>query len=594
MPRHGARLDAVDPEWHLHSPTPYDAPLSYGGWIQTKTLGARIASILTSNDINLSPDARKPKKIVIHSSPFLRCVQTAIGISAGIGQSVIKFHSVDGQSPTDIALPISKLDQDGGRSRGRERGKETSKLSMQTLTEEDESPWLNLLSKPILRIDACLGEWLSPDYFEHITPPPNSQLMVLSAKAELLAEEEINTFEAHSAVIGNFPGGWQRNANVEMDTSEDELPEIDMTSGRSSLAQALSRVRASSQSRVPFRSELSNATSDSTSSAILAYGGYYHPAVPTYAIAPTDSIPRGYVAHARSHCLDVDLHWDSMKDPQEWGDGGELGEEWSSMHRRFRKGITSVVNWYKNHQPLIESEGNMGPQMDEPDSDCELIVILVTHSAGCNALIGALTNQPVLVDVGQASLTIALQREEAATNSALSNSPTGHRRDPVDMGLATEYEVKLRASVDHLRTDAGPASLTAIMLTPSPILRPSKPSENFAFRSIGSRNVWSTSRALSMASSSSKNTSPGPTRSSTRQSSGLWQKPQSESSEKSTSASTTSRGGGLFTVPPDLQRTPSNPSNPSKLSSADDEAMHNNATLWTTPKRRWTTTEGSM
>lgn len=50
MRRHGARIDAVDKEWHLTSPTPYDPPLTYGGWIQGRALGARIASLLKARE----------------------------------------------------------------------------------------------------------------------------------------------------------------------------------------------------------------------------------------------------------------------------------------------------------------------------------------------------------------------------------------------------------------------------------------------------------------------------------------------------------------------------------------------------------------
>ena len=48
--RHGARLDAADTQWHLTSPTPYDPPLTYGGWRQSQALGAKIASIIQSRE----------------------------------------------------------------------------------------------------------------------------------------------------------------------------------------------------------------------------------------------------------------------------------------------------------------------------------------------------------------------------------------------------------------------------------------------------------------------------------------------------------------------------------------------------------------
>ena len=36
------------------------------------------------------------------------------------------------------------------------------------------------------QVDARLGEWLSPDYYEFVTAPPPSNMMIAGAKAELL------------------------------------------------------------------------------------------------------------------------------------------------------------------------------------------------------------------------------------------------------------------------------------------------------------------------------------------------------------------------------------------------------------------------
>ena len=112
--RHGARLDAADPSWHLTSPTPYDPPLTYGGWTQCRALGARIASLLQTREDALEaetppndnppqasphdhsplrlprspsrprPRKRKTHRVILHTSPFLRCIQTAVAIGAGM------------------------------------------------------------------------------------------------------------------------------------------------------------------------------------------------------------------------------------------------------------------------------------------------------------------------------------------------------------------------------------------------------------------------------------------------------------------------------------------------------------------------------
>src|SRR5699024_3533421 len=65
--------------------------------------------------------------------------------------------------------------------------------------------------RSLLRVDAFLGEWLCPDYFEHITPPPSSERLIAGAKAELL-RRSINTVPEADITMrpstGYFPGGW--------------------------------------------------------------------------------------------------------------------------------------------------------------------------------------------------------------------------------------------------------------------------------------------------------------------------------------------------------------------------------------------------
>jgi hypothetical protein len=79
-----------------------------------------------------------------------------------------------------------------------------------------------------------------------------------------------------------------------------------------------------------------------------------------------------------------------------------------------------MMEWYSQHNADDRGEDALGfEQADaghgEEDEQEDLVLILVTHGAGCNALIGALTNQPVLLDVGMASLTMAVRREETPT-----------------------------------------------------------------------------------------------------------------------------------------------------------------------------------
>uniref|UniRef100_A0A8H7NNW2 Phosphoglycerate mutase family protein n=1 Tax=Bionectria ochroleuca TaxID=29856 RepID=A0A8H7NNW2_BIOOC len=166
--RHGNRLDAADKKWHLSSPTPYDPPLTYNGFQQARSVGNQIASILEQAKQDAeSPSAnptgrRKRFRVVIHSSPFLRCVQTSVGISSGLAQTAPGSTL----SPPELILP-----------RAPPPGK-------------TDTPFRS----SILRLDAFLGEWLSPEYFENITPPPGSSLMIGSAKADLLKREDYSIY----------------------------------------------------------------------------------------------------------------------------------------------------------------------------------------------------------------------------------------------------------------------------------------------------------------------------------------------------------------------------------------------------------------
>lgn len=488
--RHGARLDAADKTWHLTSPTPYDPPLTYGGWTQSRALGTRIASLLHARDegedipspashsrsnsldagleqcVSPSPDGRRKRKhkVVIHSSPFLRCVQTAVAISAGIAQ----YQSSPPASRSRSNSPRRRASLHSTTLNG--RGSERSP-GPKAIPEPEDDPTRNVLSKAFkkkgiekttLRVDAFLGEWLSPDYFDLITPPPNSTMMVAGAKADLLRRGEyIDTRPNSSQGSGHFPGGWgsDRAAGVAngFNASSGSL------SGLGSLAQALPlRDRASSQGSASSAASRASRKRDiAIPTNTRSDAGVYRAPVPTYAISPAEPIPRGYIAHARDACVDIDYQWDSMREPQEWGDGGEYGEEWSAMHKRFRRGLNSMVAWYKEHGAAGHPDEAVVDTAEE-DEEEELVLVLVTHGAGCNALIGALTNQPVLLDVGMASLTLALKKEVPPPKSPepVSRTPSPmneRRRSGLQNVLAEEYEVAIVASTEHLRVGADPA-----------------------------------------------------------------------------------------------------------------------------------------
>lgn len=483
--RHGARLDAADKQWHLTSPTPYDPPLTYGGWNQSKALGARIANILRSRetddevpvtngaDILGEADRRKrTHKVIIHSSPFLRCVQTSVAISAGLAQNPGHIHHRPSSSQSQTKVP---------QMHSSPRIRPTSASDSPNLAPIPEpvngklTDQQDNIKKSTVRVDAFLGEWLSPDYFEQITPPPSSIMMVAGAKADLLRREDysnltqVNTSSAQNV---GFPGGWGSPV-VSPKKDEDDGPLLSL----SGLAQALPRRdRTSSLSSMGSNGSRHRGRSpNSLSIPVAPEHGVYQPPVPNYAILGNDSIPSGYVAHARDACVDVDYQWDSMRDPQSWGNGGEYGEEWSSMHKRFRRGLGKMINWYKeSNDPgklmtkTSAAATHLSADTEDNDEDTDLVIILVTHGAGCNALIGALTNQPVLLDVGMSSLTMAV-RKPTPTNSPTSTpsaTPKSHSRaNSRYLTVSDQYDVKLVANTEHLRRSS--ASTPTSSRTPS-------------------------------------------------------------------------------------------------------------------------------
>ncbi|MCJ1320344.1 hypothetical protein MMC15_005682 [Xylographa vitiligo] len=490
--RHGARLDAADKQWHLTSPTPYDPPLTYGGWIQSRALGARIASLLhareelhqneTSGETSYFQDAeehsdvngtqesdlrrrrgrakRKKHNIVIHSSPFLRCIQTSVAIGAGLNQ----YHGADHNTHTRSPSKTAPMHSGSLRHRESEIAQSPKLFAISEPEEDSTSPSQMLqrnpksVNRPRLRLDAFLSEWMSPDYYESITPPPDSVMMVASAKADLSRQENIHLpedFSRSMSVHGNFPGGWgkpwstARDGNaVDLDSPLPTLP---------SLSEALPKIdRTSSQSN-PQSSEgkLGRPPLQTVNKTNRQASEYTSP-VPNYALSPTDAIPHGYVAHARNACVEVDLQWDSMRSPRDWGHGGEYGEEWSSMHHRFRKGLQQMILWYSTH----ENDNTLRLDVRESgDIDTDTVLILVTHGAGCNALIGALTNQPVLLDVGMSSLTMATRKDENSGRTEIAVPTVSmRRRSSIDYGISADYDVRLVASTDHLRSGSSLSS----------------------------------------------------------------------------------------------------------------------------------------
>ncbi|KAL5595579.1 hypothetical protein FOVSG1_009268 [Fusarium oxysporum f. sp. vasinfectum] len=409
--RHGNRLDAADKKWHLSSPTPYDPPLTYGGWLQARAVGNQISSILEQAKDEYETTSKGTKKrrrfkVVIHSSPFLRCAQTSIGISSGLAQTPHESP----YRPNDIFVSAT-------------------------------GPPKHFRST-ILRLDSFLGEWLSPEYFEQITPPPGAALMLGSAKAELLRREDYSALTSAPAPT--------------------PMPH------RGSTASLWNGSPAASPSLGPLRP--GSAVEGSTGSAMAAAltgqlatqmekKGYTVPK-PNYAISSSGKIPDGFVAHARDECVVVDYQWDSMRAPLDFGDGGQLGEEWTDMHKRFRRGLKKMVDWYATtdapDEMVTQAAGASQNDTHDPsiseDEDVETVVILVSHGAGCNALIGAITHQPVLMDVGIASITMAVRKQDADYDTLLAASASETPDSEPHVSPHQMYDIRMSASTEHLRS----------------------------------------------------------------------------------------------------------------------------------------------
>ncbi|KAL9002036.1 MAG: hypothetical protein Q9188_005015 [Gyalolechia gomerana] len=520
--RHGARLDAADKQWHLTSPTPYDPPLTYGGWVQSRTLGNRIGNIL-HNRYSLSEGAsgtsdknngvqaldrardgnnghsngesigsRKKKrkyKVIIHVSPFLRCIQTSIAISAGIAHHEGLLRTDDHFVPAKHHTLHSEAQHPTHSASPHLTGAENSKTAHLSSIPEPEISIDNATEnkkhaedqfKPCMRLDAFLGEWLSPDYFDLITPPPNSVMMLTSAKADLIRVGEYVDVPAGSyrntQDKGNFPGGWGSSSQAASDTSSQHGG--GPLSSLATIGASLPRVqRASSHKDVNGVPGPRSVSKIETSVSQSAAG--YEPPTPSYAISPSDPIPPGYVAHARDACVDVDFRWDSMRQPHDWGHGGEYGEEWSAMHKRFRRGLHSMIAWYSNNPPGLSTQtiiegSDKEVEMDETDVDTDIVLILVTHGAGCNALIGALTNQPVLLDVGMASLTMAVRKETAQPRprNPVASMQSVKRQSLVESDISDEYDVKITASTEHLQSRSRTSTTSLSYRSPSIVSSP--------------------------------------------------------------------------------------------------------------------------
>lgn len=481
--RHGARLDAADKNWHLTSATPYDPPLSYGGWLQSRTLGAQIINLLESQENEESPEgtdarhlpsfrgpsSKRKRRIIIHSSPYLRCLQTAIAVSAGISQHFPETDVILPSKPSAIPNPKSHTT---GKGRASVHGFNAGPGIPSAIPNDHRC---------LLRVDAFLGEWLTASYFEEISPPPKSERMVTAAKAELLRRDSIvpeADMKSTKPAVGHFPGGWGKaDGSTPPDETSSTQASTDWRKSRAASHDTLQSADAPGTRRMPSKINTSLSSIPD---------GLYTPPTPSYAISPSEPIPTGYVSHAREACIRIDYQWDSMREPQGWGNGGEYEEEWSTMNSRFAIGLERMVSWYSNHDPSIaynrprrhsqflDNTGDTGPT-DEEDP-METVLVIVTHGAGCNALISAIKGETTLVNVGTASLTLAVLKDSEKTSIKSSDfgGPVVPHYTDGEQSVLRDYSLQLVASMEHLRPGGNPAM--ANVSSPTGLTSPTVPS----------------------------------------------------------------------------------------------------------------------
>lgn len=116
---------------------------------------------------------------------------------------------------------------------------------------------------------------------------------------------------------------------------------------------------------------------------------------------------------ARPH---LDLAWPLNA----FGHSGEYGERWRTMYSRFSEGLSNMIASYS------------GPATGDS------VIVIVTHGAGSNALVGAISGKPMLADFGLASLSVAVPRKhDVEVDYSSGYGYGGEKRDRAGYGVLT-------------------------------------------------------------------------------------------------------------------------------------------------------------
>lgn len=477
-------------------------------------MGARIDKELQSLDRQVTPDdlereengleiqrPKKKRKIVIHSSPYKRCIQTSIAIAAGL-----RYPQPD-KVQRPLLMPYQRTSISKPVQPDPSRASISSNGDAPRSQSTTEVPLNN--DRIELKTDPYLSEWLSPSYFEDSKVPPSADVILERAKETLQRPLQ----EIRGADLSAF-------VTVPESPTAEDIEKENMFGKSLAGEKGGLRGMAAAGHSLPHRTrttsfgrDLNNPASQPNLPKVRqrARTTAYSPPVPQYSLAPQDPIPAGFVAHARDACVEPDLEWDSEK--MGWGDAGSYPEEWSTMHVRFRQGLQKTLAHYQ----VCKALHTINETAAEFDPDEDTVVVLVTHQAGANALIRLMTGAPALHDVGVASLTLAVRRpilRRPPSLSGTSHSPLGYdresrknsRRGSLDLGLADDFEMRIIASTEHLRYGSNPLGLNSPRLGRSPAIAGRKMvgAESLEGFSIGDPLAWRPGSSNNVTRSSSQ------------------------------------------------------------------------------------------
>ena len=401
---------------------------------------------------------KRSLNVVMHSSPYLRCTQTAIAVSSGIANAYDELRRAD--QPETIRRDQEGIVEDKKRQEANSASSNSApQLSIggPELNYKSTSPKLlssNFKKHRIkLKLDAFLGEWLTVDYFEHMYASPNATYLLETAKIDLLRGTEDIADDSDDTickiVIKETPPDYNtsknRKAIATKSPSEQGFQPQDHACSENYVRNNYDKcgIKVSTIFRTEFSLE----------------NGRDRASLDCDKLSKSESTPQGIIDQARRKYVKVDGQWDSMKEPLLWGDGGELGEDWGSMHQRLNTGLHCLLNWYMNkelhNQGALEATDSLSSEEHESDT----VIIIVTHGAACNALIGAFTNQPIVVEVGTSSFTMFV-RKEKVSEETLRCSITSRMELPQSRSnLSNIYNLKLLASTQHLQPDINPTKI---------------------------------------------------------------------------------------------------------------------------------------